>query len=782
MAVIALLALGCGDSSSGLDFRLATVDIVDGDDQSGIVGRELPEALRVVALNGDGSPLPGQVLNFRVVSGGGSVFAGAASTNADGVAQERWTLGTSTAEAQRVEVRAVDPETGEPIVFAVFDAIPLPDAPTMMELSGGNGQQGVAGTTLSQPIAVRVKDQFGNPVPAIEISWSASGESAVVPAQSETDEMGVARTQWTIGTSAGSYTATATASGLGGSPVLFQSTAIAGLPVRLSLAVAPSATIMNYVVWPQQPVLQLHDEHGNAVPQSGVNVIARLVSGDGTLEGNTSVTTNAEGAAAFHSLSVRGAAGAKTVSFDSGDLNGIAIDLEQLGGVAVSLAVEAGNNQLVEVGNAVPIVPLVKVLDEFGNPVVGASVTFSPEAGSGSVSGGTQSSDDSGLARLGSWTLGPDAGAQSLMASSGSATASISATAWEQFVVDVISARGFQTCALTPQGKAYCWGNNSQGGLGDGTTDLRSLPVAVATSIAFDTIVSGVGHTCGLSTGVIQCWGANQSGQIGDGTNQNRLVPVSVSLPGGKVALSLATGFNHTCAVASTFEAYCWGLNSAGQIGDASLTNRSIPTAVSGPYTFVTMAAGRVGTCGLAADATGYCWGSPAFENPPQFHNNPRPVPDLTFEAIEMGSSHSCGIVSSGAAYCWGSNIDGQLGDGTFQGRNTPTPVLGNLTFNSIALGDRHTCGIATNGAAYCWGANEEGQLGDGTFSGRTTPVAVLGGLTFQSITAGSSHSCGVTTTGIAYCWGSARLGQLGTGTAQSGARETTPVKVRAIE
>ena len=121
-ALAVLLAASCKDSTPprvegpGVPARM---DIVSGHLQEGTVGRELANPIVVKVLNAQGRPVANRVVNFVVTRGGGSVFAGAAQTNADGIAQERWTLGTSTADSQKVEVRAVDQSTGAPLVFDI---------------------------------------------------------------------------------------------------------------------------------------------------------------------------------------------------------------------------------------------------------------------------------------------------------------------------------------------------------------------------------------------------------------------------------------------------------------------------------------------------------------------------------------------------------------------------------------------------------------------------------------------------------------------------------------
>src|SRR6188508_3366561 len=100
----------------------AQMDVVSGNNQFGEPGEMLPEPLVVRVLDSSGNPVPDQVVNFVVVSGGGDTFAGVGLTNASGIARERWILGEDSTQQQRLEARAVDVSSGEPQTFAVFTA------------------------------------------------------------------------------------------------------------------------------------------------------------------------------------------------------------------------------------------------------------------------------------------------------------------------------------------------------------------------------------------------------------------------------------------------------------------------------------------------------------------------------------------------------------------------------------------------------------------------------------------------------------------------------------
>jgi len=295
--------------------------------------------------------------------------------------------------------------------------------------------------------------------------------------------------------------------------------------------------------------------------------------------------------------------------------------------------------------------------------------------------------------------------------------------------------------------------------------------------LTFAAVSAGGDHTCGVTTsGAAYCWGVNSYGELGDGTiDTTRTTPVLVS--GGLSFAAVDAGANHTCGVTTSGVAYCWGDNSYGQLGDGTMTDRATPELVSGGLSFAVVNAERDHTCGVTTSGVAYCWGWNFFGQLGDGTTTDRTTPGLVsgtraFTTISAGNQHTCGVTTSGVAYCWGDNGSGQLGDGTTTDRTTPGLVSGGLTFAAVDAG-YHTCGVSTSDAAYCWGYNWFGQLGDGTiFTIRTTPGLVSGGLTFAAVDAGYDHTCGVTTSGVAYCWGWNFSGQLGDGTATD---RTTP-------
>ncbi len=348
----------------------------------------------------------------------------------------------------------------------------------------------------------------------------------------------------------------------------------------------------------------------------------------------------------------------------------------------------------------------------------------------------------------------------------------------------MVAAGDWHSCALRASGQAYCWGDNYYGELGNGTSHSFSQPVPtpVAGGLTFAALSGGLFYTCGVTTsGVAYCWGWNGEGELGDGTIDNRLVPTRVA--GDLTFAVVSAGGSHTCGVTTAGAAYCWGVNWAGQLGigteygpevcpvELGTACSTVPVPVAGGLTFATLSAGDFHTCGVTTSGQAYCWG---YNNEGELGDGtigysvvPTPVAgDLTFAAVSAGGEeYTCGVTTSGQAYCWGWNGNGQLGDSTTTGRLVPTAVAGGLTFAALSAGYAHTCGVARSAAAYCWGWGLGGQLGDGTATGRLVPTAVAGGLTFAVLSGGVYHTCGVTTNGQAYCWGWNGNGQLGDGT-----------------
>lgn len=342
----------------------------------------------------------------------------------------------------------------------------------------------------------------------------------------------------------------------------------------------------------------------------------------------------------------------------------------------------------------------------------------------------------------------------------------------EQYVCNLyiaqISAGLYHTCALVSDGTVRCWGQNGYGQLGDGTTDQREIPVAVAGLSAAAQIAAGGMHTCALLvSGSISCWGGNETGQLGDGTTAPSPIPVPVENISG--ALSVAAGGMHSCAMHGGGTVSCWGFNATGQLGNGSTSPSSTPVAVTGLSSAMSISCGGFHSCSTHTNGKVRCWGYNEFGQ----LGDGSTINRLTQVVVALnnavfvtcGGYHTCAVIHDGTAWCWGRNDTGQLGDGTFTQRLIPRAVSGLSPVDSISAGGMHTCAVVSRDSAHCWGYNNHGQLGDGSTAPRADPLPEIDLDAPASAAAGGYHSCSLLSDGSARCWGNNESGQLGDGT-----------------
>src|SRR6266516_4052157 len=582
----------CGESAGPTVRHVAAMQIVSGDAQQAVVGTQLPAPLVIKAVDAAGAPVSGQSVNFHVVAGGGSVFAGSSNTNVDGIAQERWTLGTSTADSQRVEARAVDNVTGAPITFAVFKAEALAGAPASVSSVVGD-QSAAVQTAVANPPAVRVTDSYNNPVPGIAVAFAvATGGGSVSDPSRTTNGSGVATlTSWTLGSVVGTNILTATVTGF--PPVTFTATATPGAAATLVFFVQPSGVAPGFITpWVRVAV---QDAFGNMVPAATdvVTVALGANPGGGTLSGTLTVAANG-GIATCWDLWIDRSGSGYTLTASAAGLSGVTsgpftVTLVPFAAVSAGYAHTCGisttgaaycwgDNEAGELGNG-------KYPSHVGFPlglVVGGVSFAAVDAGNFHTCGVT--------AAGAAYCWGP--------------STPVLVTGSLSFAE--VSAGYLHTCGVRATGAAYCWGDNGSGQLGDGTTTSTASPVPVAGSVSFAAVSAGYDHTCGITAaGAAYCWGRNDVGQLGDGTTTDRSSPILVA--GGISFAAVSAGHAHTCGVAVAGAAYCWG--GGGQLGDGTTTNRSSPVLVTGGISFAAVSAGYAHTCGVTAAGVAYCWG-----------------------------------------------------------------------------------------------------------------------------------------------------------------------------
>ncbi len=362
------------------------------------------------------------------------------------------------------------------------------------------------------------------------------------------------------------------------------------------------------------------------------------------------------------------------------------------------------------------------------------------------------------------------------------------------------------SCALLTNGKVKCWGNNSAGQLGDGTTSPHLEAVEVLGLGGAATAISAAyGTTCALlANGKIRCWGGMFiAGYTPATTPVTMPLPVAVhqvvvgtdvcgvdaagayycvpwgdegpwAAPGSAPAsgqwpnqpapLLMARadrswGQQHDCAVLANGRAYCWGSNVFGGIGDgtSAFRNRAEDVEGAGPGP-APLTAGP--NYGVVADANGtlLAWGAPPFW---KLNSEPWKAQAVTsgpkdITRLSAAMYHVCLVTQAGQLWCAGANWSGQLGLGAVVSTDVPMQVAGlPAPATDVATGDDHSCALLTNGSVHCWGSNMHGQLGTGDHTNHTTPVvATLAGAPAIALDVRGASTCIVTTTGEVRCWG----------------------------
>jgi uncharacterized protein (TIGR03437 family) len=360
------------------------------------------------------------------------------------------------------------------------------------------------------------------------------------------------------------------------------------------------------------------------------------------------------------------------------------------------------------------------------------------------------------------------------------------------------------TCAVSSAGAVFCWGSNVEGQLGNGTNTKSLTPVPITGLLSGVVGVSaGAEFTCALTqSGTVMCWGSNTTGDLGNGTTNDSNVPVEVLDAAGTSPLSgviaISAGQYFVCALTSAGSVLCWGDNAEGELGpEPSGFRTGLANVVTGiPAGMVAINTGAGFACALTNTGAAWCWGGsgtgvlgagPNLPNgsPVQVLNLAGTAPISGVAEIAGGYQDACAVTNAGAALCWGANQAGEDGNATNTAVSSPVQVLDIagtsplVGVTAIVSGDNDACAITTAGGVLCWGDPFNGELGNNF--GRDTQIPVqVSGLTsgVMEIAAGYHHNCAVLGSGGVMCWGFNINGQLGNGNTNDA---LTPVAVEGV-
>ena len=394
-AVVVAFVLSCGDSGAGPDQRQvpAAVEVISGSQPTATAGVQLSEPLVVRVVDASGQPIAGQKVSFVVTAGGGSLSANSAQTNAQGLAETRWTLGT-IAGTQRLEARAVD-ASNTTIVLATFATEAKAGPPTSVTKRAGDAQRGVSGLLLAVPLEVAVADQYGNGVLDIEVTWRvAEGEGTISARGAKTNGNGIAMADWQLGVRA-DHPQRVEVSAASLPPVTFTASGVAGRASHLAIVSGSDQSAPVATTLPGPLVVRVSDAHGNPIP--GVPIAWELAAeGWGSVSPESNVTNEDGEASTRWTLGTMAVAQQVRVTAD-GVLWGTFYAHGTPGAPSV-LAIAGGHRQTGKVGTPAPLPLIVLLQDQYSNGVPDVVVTWNVLSGDGSLASETSVTDGSGAA------------------------------------------------------------------------------------------------------------------------------------------------------------------------------------------------------------------------------------------------------------------------------------------------------------------------------------------------------------------------------------------------
>lgn len=329
-------------------------------------------------------------------------------------------------------------------------------------------------------------------------------------------------------------------------------------------------------------------------------------------------------------------------------------------------------------------------------------------------------------------------------------------------------------CAVLTDNSISCWGDNTDGQVGNNQADgvgdvLKATPVTDSDGLTLNHyahVAAGFNHTCAVTiSGTLQCWGGNESDQIGNNiiVGADSLTPSDVIDSESAVVsgfVQVTSGYYMSCALKNDQSVWCWGENYSGSLGDGSTTDSGVPVQVINADDSPLSGAVAVGT---SLEASYYY-------------------------------AHTCALLETGEIKCWGSNYNGQLGTENYANSYKAVAVLNGsasavTSATLMSVGQQRTC-AKISGTLKCWGNNISLALGDGTgdaavdqLLATSVPISAkdAGGSNFSGMLdvsqgGGSNFTCAINASNKIECWGYGSSGELGDGQDRSNGKPVTVI------
>ena len=318
---------------------------------------------------------------------------------------------------------------------------------------------------------------------------------------------------------------------------------------------------------------------------------------------------------------------------------------------------------------------------------------------------------------------------------------------------------------LKADGTAYVWGNNSNGQFGDGSTANSDHTTAAAVQGGYKVVAAGYLYTLAVANnGNLYTWGYNYYGQAGDGSKQNsHLSPTKIG--SDTTWQKVATSYQTSYGLKTDGTLWAWGLNSSGQVGDGTSTDKLVPTQILSQVK--SLFVGNQSVFVIKNDGTLYGWGlntgGQLGDNSKQNRYLPIKITnDTDWLTVATGNNHTLALKKDGSLWAWGQNNYGKLGDGGTAEKLVPTHIGSGTDWRDVGCGDSHSLAVKADGTLWAWGANDVGQLGDGSTTDAGAPKQIGTATDWQAVAGMGKFSRAIKSNGVLYTWGATTFGQLG--------------------